>query len=173
MEAFFSGTFLIFLGALLLLHFLSLPANWLILLFVGGWRAVMPETFITGMDVQFFAILLALAVAGEIVEFLLQVFGSKRYGSSSKGMWGGIIGGFLGALFGIPFFLGFGAFLGALGGAFLGCFLVERLSGKSWEAAGNAAQGALFGRFLGIIIKGALGLVMVVMTAQAIWPGVA
>jgi len=173
MEEFFSGAFLLVLFMLLLLHLLSLPANWMILLLVGGWRGVMPESFIEGMDVQFFAILFSLAVAGEILEFVLQFFGSKRYGASGKGMWGAFFGGLMGALFGVPFFLGFGAFLGALGGAFVGCCLVERISGKSWEEAGHAAQGALVGRFLGIIIKGALGLVMVVMTAQAIWPEVA
>ncbi len=170
MLSIFSFIFVAFLGLLLFLHLLSLPANWLIVFFTAVWWVAMPESLTQGMDWQFFAILIGLCVAGEVLEFFLQLFGSKRYGASGKGMWGGFFGGLLGAIFGMPFLLGIGALIGALLGAFAGCFIVERLSGKPWDESLRAAQGTLVGRFLGMISKTALGFIMVVMVSQVVWP---
>ncbi len=166
MEAFFGYIFVLILSLTLLLNIVSLPANWLMLCLVGLWYWIHPAP--TGMDLMFFVTLIGLAILGEVIEFVLQAWGSKKYGSSTGGMWAGLAGAFIGALLGMPFFLGLGALFGALIGAWVGCYLLERLRGRSAEAAYEAAKGALVGRLLGLIIKLAVGFVMVLLIYGAL-----
>lgn len=45
------------------------------------------------------------------------------------------------------------------------------LAGRPASQAVTAANGALVGRFLGMVVKFGLGITMIVLTATAIWPG--
>ena len=85
MEVLFPTLFLILLGFVLLLNVITLPANWIMLGLVGLWRAAYPSP--GDMGFLFFAMLIGLAVFGEIVEYIAQGWGSKKYGSSTSGMW--------------------------------------------------------------------------------------
>jgi len=152
----------------LALHFFGLPANWIILGIAGLWTLTVPSS---AMTLAILGILACMALAGEILDFAMLIWGSKKYGGSGKGTFGGMIGAFAGAILGIPFFLGVGAFFGALFGAYLGCLAVELLRGVPGEAAATAAWGALLGRFGGIILKIAFGFAMVALAAPRIWPG--
>lgn len=111
--------------------------------FIGLWRVLYPNP--GDMGILFFALLLGLAVLGEVVEYVTQGWGSKKYGSSTSGMWAGLIGAMVGALAGLPLLLGLGAFIGALVGAWGGCYLMERYRGRDDAEARRAAQGG-FGR---------------------------
>lgn len=164
-----ASVFLLLLCSVLLLNLLSLPANWLMVGLVLMWRFLNPSP--GQMDTIFFVTLVGAAVFGEVVEFVAQAWGAKRYGSTTGGMWAGIIGAIAGALLGVSFLFGLGALIGALIGAWLGCYALERLRGRSEADASRAAKGALVGRFLGLVIKCGIGVFLVWLVYNAIWPG--
>lgn len=148
----------IFLFLLILfwaLNLFSLPGNWLIVIslalfdyfnasFSPGWGWWMGILF--------------LALLGEILEWLGQYLGGKKYGLSSQGNILAIILAIVGAILGAPFFLGFGAIIGGLLGAYIGGLVAEKLKGKNWKEARFAAKGALLGKFLGLMAKLSLGM---------------
>lgn len=155
---YFLGFFVsIILVLSLLLLFVGLPGIWLILIITGIWAFFIqsPSLFSLG----FFLPLVFLAVVGEVAEFFAGYYGTKRFGGSSKGGWGGIVGGFVGAILGAAFLFGFGAIPGAFAGAFAGCFFVEKvLNAVSTEQAVNAAWGTTLGRLGGMMVKLGLGI---------------
>ena len=151
-----------------MLNLVSLPANWVVLGLVLAWRFLNPSP--GDMGTSFFAIMAGLAILGEVIEFLAQAWGAKKYGSSTGGMWAGLAGALIGAFAGLPFLLGLGALIGALAGAWLGSYALERVRGRSEAEAARAAKGSLVGRFLGIVIKCAIGAIMIGLVYHAIWP---
>lgn len=159
--------FLVLLCLVLVLHIFSLPANWGVLLLAGGYFWLVPGS---GLSWGVLGLLLGLALAGELLEFLVQIFGAKKFGSSGKGNLGGIIGAIAGAILGAPFFLGLGALFGALLGAFGGCLILEIGQGREFADARRAAWGAFWGKFMGMILKFSLGAAMVAVIARNIWP---
>lgn len=167
MEMLFPTLFLVLLGAVLLLNILTLPANWIMLVLIAMWRFSTPYGY--DMGPGFFGMLAGLAIVGEIVEYVTQIWGSKKYGSSTSGMWVGVLGALIGALIGLPFLFGLGALVGALAGAWCGSYLMERCNGRSEYEARQAAKGALVGRFLGIVIKCGIGAVMIGLTYKALF----
>ena len=167
MEFLLPSFLMAFLGVIMLLNVITLPANWMMIGVLGLWYALMPQP--GDMGVMFFAILVGLAGLGELIEFLAQGWGSKKYGSTSGGMWGGLAGALIGAVVGMPFFFGLGSLIGALVGAWCGCYVVEYSRGRSDIDARRAAKGALVGRFLGIVIKCGIGAVMLGLTWQALF----
>ena len=151
MEVLFPTIFLVLLGFVLLLNVITLPANWIMLGLIGLWRFAYPSP--GDMGVFFFAMLVGLALFGEVIEYIAQGWGSKKYGSSTSGMWAGLLG----------------ALVGALVGAWIGCYLMERYKGRNDYEARQAAKGALVGRFLGIVVKCGIGAVMLGLTCHAIF----
>lgn len=127
MEVLFPTIFLVLLGFVLLLNVITLPANWIMLGLIGLWRFAYPSP--GDMGVFFFAMLVGLALFGEVIEYIAQGWGSKKYGSSTSGIWAGLLGALVGALAGLPLLFGLGAFIGALVGAWIGCYLMERYKG--------------------------------------------
>lgn len=163
-----ASIFLVLLGFVLLLNIFGLPANWIVLALVAVWKAVHPAADDMGM--AFWAMLIGLALLGEVLELGLQVLKAKHYGSSSAGTFAGMLGAIVGAILLAPLFFGLGALLGALAGAWLGCLLMELAKGRPMGEATNAAMGAMLGRFLGTVCKCGAGGGMIFLTAQAIWP---
>lgn len=161
--------FLLLLCVVLLLNVFSLPGNWIAVGLVVMWRFLNPAS--GNMDTLFFVGLVGVAVFGEVIEFVAQAWGAKRYGSTTGGMWAGIVGALVGAILGVPFLFGLGALIGALAGAWLGCYALERARGRSDAEASRAARGAVVGRFSGLVIKCGIGVVLLWMVYNAIWPG--
>lgn len=158
--------FLALLWLVLLLNIVSLPANWIIVGLTVLWRFLSPVP--GNMGLGFFSMLIGAAVLGEVMEFMAQAWGAKKYGAGTGAMWAGLIGAFLGAFLGLPFLLGLGALIGALAGAWLGSYLLEKARGRSELEAARAAKGSLVGRFLGIVIKCALGAIMIGLVHHAL-----
>ncbi len=167
MDTLFTVLFLTLCFFTLFLHIFSLPANWILLILVAGWKYFYPEVGLSWWPG--FVFLIALALVAEALEFLIQLKGSKKHGATNKGNFGGIIGAIVGAILGAGFLFGFGALIGAIAGAYLGCFLVEKLSGRTGEEARKAAWGAMWGKFFGIITKAGFGGVMLAFVASTIW----
>lgn len=164
--------FVLLLCLCALLNLISLPGNWILAGLVSLWAAAGPHAVTENLGPLFFVALFGLAVAGEVVEYATQIWGAKKYGSSGKATVPGMIGTIAGAVAGAPFLFGLGAIAGALAGAWLGTFTAERLlADRPVPLAVHAANGALVGRFLGMVIKFGLGITMMVLTATTVWPG--
>lgn len=155
---------LISLAGLVSLIF-GLPGNFIILgaSILYGWYGGFDE-----ITVKTIIILIVLAVAGELIEFLLGILGSKKYESSNRAIVGSIIFGIIGAIMGAPFFFGIGAVVGAFAGAFAGAIIVELSQGKKMDEALKSGWGAFIGRVAGTISKGAVGIAMIAVTVAAV-----
>ena len=163
-----AGFFLAVLAVCVLLNLVTLPGNWALLALVIVWELFYPGS---SLGMTFFVLFVGLAVIGEVVEFGAQIYGSKKYGSSKTSTVAGVIGAIAGAIAGAPFMFGAGAVFGALFGAWGGCYLAERLIRRQpSEIAFRAAQGAMAGKFFGMVIKFGIGMAMLWLTASHIWP---
>ena len=138
-----------------LLNFFSLPGNWLIIVSLIILAFISPS-FTPG--ILWWIGVIGLALLGEVLEWVGQYIGGKKYGLSSKGNLVAIIFGIIGSIIGAPFFLGLGALIGGLMGAYLGGLLWELMNGKSLTNAQRAALGAVFGRLLGLFAKLSAGM---------------
>jgi uncharacterized protein YqgC (DUF456 family) len=147
------------LGALLTIA--TLPGTWIVILlaFLAEW--ISPEPVYSPWT---FAIVIALALAGELIEFLASGAGAAKAGGSKRaavlGVVGGIVGAILGTIF-LPFLPIIGTILGAVVGAGLGAGLGESMkTGRTSRDVWNVGRGAAHGRFIAIIVKGAIALVI-------------
>ena len=162
----FAWLFITFLCFTLLLNFVNLPGNWIIAGLVTFWTWLYPDSAHPGWF--FWAAILGLAIAGEVLENYLQILKGKRAGASRRGMVAGFVGGFIGSILFAPLFFGLGAIFGALFGAWLGCLGIELLSGKAFNEAARAAAGTMSGRLLGSLCKLGTGGAMIFLSAHAI-----
>lgn len=168
MSFFFAAFFLVVLAVCVLLNLVTLPGNWAMVALVIVWEMFYPGS---SLGVLFFVLFIGLALLGELVEFGAQVYGSRKYGSSKASTAAGVIGAIVGAIFGAPFLFGVGAVFGALFGAWGGCYLAERfLRRQPSSVAFHAAQGAMVGKFFGMVVKFGIGMAMLALTASHIWP---
>ena len=159
-----SSLFLVLLGLCALLNLAALPGNWIIAALVTTWAC-----FVRGMELplSFFLLMVLFLLGGECVEFLAQLWGSKKFGSSRASTVAGMAGAIFGAFFCMPLFFGLGAIPGALAGAWGGCFLAAFfLERHPFGEAVHAANGAFLGRLLGMAIKFGAGIAMVMLTAM-------
>ena len=110
------------------------------------------------VDWKFFIILASAGVFSEIFEWLVSMYGARKFGTSKRGVIGAVIGAIIGALVGVPVFL-VGSLLGLLAGAYLGALLVEYHYSGDMESAMRSAKGALLGRVTAIAVKLIIGVI--------------
>lgn len=158
------------LGWLALVVF-GLPGTWLMVAttaLVAWWK----------WDQQMFspwtlAVVVALAVLGEVLEFLAGVAGSRKSGGSWLGAALSLVGGLVGAVIGsaaIPIPVA-GTLLGACLGAAGGAFVAEAALGRPMRPALQSGLGAGIGRFVGTLLKLAVGaIIWLIITVAAFWP---
>lgn len=79
-----------------------------------------------------------------LLDYLLPIWTSKKFGGTKSGQWGAAIGVLLG-LFSGPW--------GIILGPFIGAYLGELLAGRKNKEAWRSAQGAFFGFLLGTGFK--------------------
>ena len=118
---------------------------------------------------------LAIAVIGEIIEFVAGAAGAKKGGSSTRGMVGALIGGIVGIFIFTPLFFFvpiFGAFLGAVLGTFVGAVIGELTGGQTTiQGTMKPAIGATIGRIVGTSSKVGIAIAMwLVLSVSAFWP---
>lgn len=147
------------------LHVLSLPANWAMLLLfaLGAWMGG------HAAGVGIWAALVAMALAGEGLEWWLQDRQARRAGASAQGSLVAMVGAVAGAVVGAPFAFGLGGLVGAVAGAYLGCLAGELARGVPWTQARQAAWGALTGRVGGMVAKLVLGAGMLGVMLGQMW----
>ena len=89
-------------------------------------------------------ILLFFVVVVTILDYVVPILGTKKYGGSKRGVWGATIGVVAGLFFG-P--------LGIIIGPFLGAYLGEISTGKKEREALRAAWGSFVGFLMGVGMK--------------------
>lgn len=82
-----------------------------------------------------------------LLDFLIPIWGTKKFGGTKYGIWGCTLG-FLAA-----FWLGpLGVIIGPFAGAFIGEMIAGQNSGKSLKAAFGSFVGFLLGSFLKLVV---------------------
>lgn len=148
----------------LVLGLFGLPGNWLMVASGAAYVWLLGPESEFGMGWETVAILGALALAGELLEFLASAVGVKRQGGSKTGaamaMVGSLVGAIVGIFIGIPIpVVGpiIGVLLFASAGALLGAMLGESWKGKGKKEAWKVGKAAFWGRLFGTLGKSALG----------------
>lgn len=121
------------------------------LIFVGLVLLAWAEHFVyVGWATLTLLGLLALASYG--VDFLATALGAKKFGASTRAIWGAAAGALIGLFFGLP---------GLILGPFLGAVIGEFSGKSSLRAAANAGVGATLGLLFGALLKIALAFAMI------------
>lgn len=150
----------------------ALPGNWLILACTALFAWVFPKVPGPGISWTTVGILVAIAVFGELLEFLAGAAVAGQRGGSRRGMAlaivGTVVGSFGGAFVSLPVPLVgpvIGALVGGAIGAFVGAWSGEIWKGRSWREGLDVGKGAVLGRLLGTAGKLVLGALMVAIAA--------
>ena len=114
------------------------------------------------------AVLLVLALIGELFDVIASGIAVKKYGSSFTGMIGAVIGGIVGSIVGVPIPV-IGSVIGLFLGGFIGAFVFELIRYRNMKKAWNAGVGSFVGRITSIFIKIVLALIMVLIIMAAVW----
>ena len=88
------------------------------------------------------------AIIVTILDYIVPVWGTKKFGGSKYGTWGATIGLIVGL-----FFSPFSAFLSILLGPFFGAVIGEIIGGKNSAEAFKAGLGAFLGFLMGVGMK--------------------
>lgn len=107
----------------------------------------------------------ALALLGELIEFLAGAGGAKHAGGSKRSMVFGVIGGIIGGIvLSIPL-LFVGTIIGVCIGAFAGATLAQMTVAQDVEHSTRVGFGAAKGTLIGILSKLTVGCVIFAVTA--------
>jgi len=98
-------------------------------------------------------VLLAFITAAvTFLDYVVPIWGTKKFGGSKKGVWGATIG----LILGIPFFPPFGLIIGPFVGAFVG----ELIAGKDTNTALKSGFGSFLGFLAGALMKLGISIFM-------------
>ena len=98
-------------------------------------------------SLKFMLIWAGIVVAVSILEYVIPVYGTKKFGGSKYGLWGCSIGLIAGVFFG-PW----GIFLGPFLGAFVGELIANNQSDQALKAALGSFIGFLFSTLLKLVV---------------------
>jgi uncharacterized protein YqgC (DUF456 family) len=101
---------------------------------------------------EFLVLFGAVSILVTIMDYIVPIWGTKKFGGSKTGMWGAAIGLVIGIFVFPP--------LGIIFGPFAGAVIGEALTGKKAGEAFKAGLGSLLGLMMGVGLKLAASLVM-------------
>ena len=149
----------------------GLPGNWLMVISTCAfaWWWAQEGVF----SIYTLIVIAALALLGEIIEFIASLGGARKAGAGWFGSVAALVGAVTGAIVGtvvIPI-----VFVGTIMGACIGAAVMtggaELVGGKKMKTAVRSGTGAGVGAMAGITAKIAIGSVIWVITAVgAFWP---
>ncbi|MFO8055288.1 MAG: DUF456 domain-containing protein [Bacteroidales bacterium] len=93
---------------------------------------------------RFLIIWFIVAALVTVLDYIVPVYGTRKFGGSQEGVWGSAAGLVIGLFF-APF--------GLIAGPFLGAYIGEMLAQKDPQKALKAATGSFIGFITGVIIK--------------------
>ena len=149
----------------LLSNIFGIPGNALIFVFTLGYKLIAGSEIMGWITV---IIVFVLFLLGEVLESALGLRGARKAGLSRKAMIASFVGAIAGSILMAPFLLGLGAIIGAVMGAFLGAFLTALLEERKLQKALEGGVESAKGRLLGTAVKGAMGLLMIAVSAVAV-----
>ena len=157
----------------------------ILLLFIGIFSILfgIPGTVIVLIDVILYAlftgfdkigikiliILLVISLLAETIDFALEMAGIARFGISKKMIWASAIGGFIGATIMTPLLYGLGTIAGTFLGGFTGVMMIDIIHQSRLKPALKMGYGLFFGRCAGMLVKGFLTLIMIIITLTNIY----
>ena len=97
---------------------------------------------------NFLIILALIAIAVTVLDFIVPIWGTKKFGGTKAGVWGATIGLIIGL-----FFSPFSAFLSIILGPFIGAIIGESIAGSDSKNALKSGFGAFIGFLGGVFIK--------------------
>jgi uncharacterized protein YqgC (DUF456 family) len=153
---------------------IGLPGNWLIVITAGLYAWLVPEASRAAISWQAVALLIVLALVGELVEFLAGALGAAKAGASRRGtalaIAGSLVGGIVGLFVGIPIPV-IGSLVSAILfggiGAMVGAVLGESWKGRDFDTSIQIGKAAFVGRLLGTVGKQIVCTLMVIVALGA------
>ena len=113
----------------------------------------------------------AVVVVVSVLDYIVPIWGTKKFGGSKAGVRGSTIGLIIGVIL-LPIMgivIGpFGLF-GILGGPFLGALIAERAAGQKSDKALRAAFGSFIGFLAGTFMKLAVSFVIAFYFIRALF----
>jgi hypothetical protein len=159
-------------GIAWLLTLFTLPGNWLIVAAAALFAWLIPHEAGRGVTWTTVAVLVSLAILGEIVEFGAGAAGAAKQGASRRAIVLSILGAMGGSILGLTIGLPIpilGSFvmavLGGAAGAFAGAYLGETWKGRTEAERMAAGRGAFAGRLWGTVGKLTVGAIMLAILA--------
>lgn len=95
-------------------------------------------------SIEFLVLWAILVILVQVLDYIIPIWGTKKFGGSKFGVWGSMLGIIVGMFFG-P--------LGIIFGPFIGAIIGELLAGKASKEAIKAGFGSFVGFLLGTISK--------------------
>jgi len=141
---------------------------------LGGTFLVLAGALIYNMIIWKMAIsgtallwLLGLAIAGELLEWLITLMGLKA-GMSKYGLIGTILGAVAGAAL-LSFIPILGTIIGLILGAYFGALLAEFYHTRNWKKSFEAAKTAFWGRTLVSLSKFVIAIIQIAIVVKEVF----
>ena len=131
-----------------------------VLIFLGLLILALLKDFFPPLTPTLMIVMAFLTVIVTIGDYMIPLWGAKKYGTSKWGIWGSVAGMAIGLLFS-PF----GMLLGAVIGAVAVEWLVQKERGKAFRAG----WGVIVGSLLGAVLKLGVSGMMVYYFIRGLW----
>ncbi len=123
------------------------------------------------IKIEWLIIYAFLAIIVTLLDYVVPIWGTKKFGGSKRGILGSTIGLIVGLII-LPILgITIGPFgvLGILLGPFLGAYIGEYMNGKESEEALRSAFGSFVGFVAGTLMKLSVSLILTFVFIKEIW----